>query len=79
MNTLRGRLGLFLLLIGLGLLGIFFASDQSQNPQFGLFFLGAFLMTLGGFWFWRGRTPPPPSERFRLLRKMMSSSTRKKK
>ena len=74
----RARLGSYLVLIGLILLVIFFASDQSQNPQFGLFFSGSLLTILGGFIIWRFRPPPAPSGRFGLFRKMSDRSKTKK-
>ena len=74
----KQRIGSYLILIGLILLVIFFASDQSQNPQFGLFFGGSVLTILGGFMFWRFRPPPTPSGRFGLFRKMSERSKIKK-
>jgi uncharacterized membrane protein HdeD (DUF308 family) len=78
MSFSRQRIGSFLILIGLILLVIFFASDQSQDPQFGLFFGGTVLTILGGFMFWHFRPPPTPSGRFRLFRKMSERSRTKK-
>jgi hypothetical protein len=64
------RLGSFIMLIGLILLVIFFASDQSQKPEFELFFSGSLLTILGGFMILRYRPPAQPSGRFRVLRGM---------
>ena len=37
----RSRLGQFFFLIGLIMLIVFFGTDQSRNPQYYLFYLGA--------------------------------------
>jgi hypothetical protein len=66
------RLAQFFLLIGVVLLVLFFGTDQSQNPQFGLFFLAALITGLGAFLMFRAYKPPPPSGRFQTLRRMMS-------
>jgi len=72
------RFGHFLLVIGLFFLLIFFASDQSNNPQFGMFFGGFLLSILGAFLAWRFRSPPNPVERFSLLRKITGGFKKKK-
>jgi hypothetical protein len=73
------RVGIYFFLIGFLLLGVFFISDQSQNPQFELFLGGAILVGLGGFLSWRFRPPATPSGRFSLLGKMKNRSNTKKK
>lgn len=73
------RVGHFFLVIGLFILLLFFASDQSHNPQFGLFFVGLLLSAFGFFLAWRYRSQPEPSERFRALRKRSGNKKNKKK
>jgi hypothetical protein len=65
----KSRIGQFFLALGLFLLIIFLATDQSQHPQFGLFFFAAFSLAGGIYLFLRFRKPPIPSERFRAVRK----------
>jgi hypothetical protein len=78
MSVSLRRFGHFLLVIGIFFLVLFFASDQSDNPQFGMFFGGALLSLLGGLLSWKFRSQPTPSERFRTLRRMRNSSKKKK-
>lgn len=69
MHIEKGRLGEFFLFIGLILLIIFFATDQSQDPQAWLFFLGLLVLGLGFYFIRRDWKPPGPSQRFRIFRK----------
>lgn len=65
------RLGQFLLISGLVLLIIFFATDQLRDPQFCLFFWGAGAFSLGAYLIWRNYQPPPRAgERFRTVRRI---------
>jgi hypothetical protein len=64
-----GRLGQFCFFIGLVLLVVFFATDQSQHPQVGFFFGGLILVISGIYLIRRDWKPQPPSNRFRLLRR----------
>ncbi len=68
MQIERGRVGQFFLFVGLILLVIFFATDQSQEPQVGWFFGGLLVMGVGVYLIWKDWKPRPPSQRFRLLR-----------
>jgi hypothetical protein len=67
----RSRLGQFFFIIGFVMLVVFFGTDQSRDPQYYLFFLGAPLTAFGLFLYWRHRSPPPPANRFSGVRKMM--------
>lgn len=68
------RLGTFFLLIGFVMLVLFFGTDQSQNPQYLLFFGGTPLTALGVYLIWRNRKPPQASSRFSGLRHIMNRS-----
>ena len=78
MSISIGRIGYFFLVIGFFFLLLFFASDQSQHPKFGLFFGGLLLSVLGGFLAWHFRERPEASERFRMLKRMSEKSKKKK-
>ena len=69
MKVERGRLGSFFLFIGLVLWMIFFFTDQAKYPSYGYFFVGAALLFLGGYLWWRDRKPPPETARFRSYRR----------
>ena len=80
---LRQRFGTFFLVIGLAMVGLFILSDASNQPQFGLFFLGV-VGVLGGVVLWwraptRSALPPKPSGRFRLVRSLVNRSKPRKK
>jgi hypothetical protein len=68
----RPRMGTFFILIGLGLLFLFLASDVSNSVDFRYFFWGALLLSAG--FFIRKLTLPPskPSTRFSGLRKLLA-------
>jgi len=69
MRIEKGRLGEFFLFIGLIVLIIFFATDQSQDPQAWLFFLGLGMLGLGAYFIWKDWKPPAPRQRFKMFRK----------
>jgi len=69
MRTGKNILGRVLLLIGLILLVIFFATDQSKNPSYGYFCIGLVVTLLGLVLMVRGHQPPAESMRFRTLRR----------
>lgn len=71
MEVDKYRLAQYFLIIGIVLLVVFFATDQSQNPQFGLFFIGALATGLGAFLMVKSYKPPPPSTRFQTIRRIM--------
>lgn len=63
------RLGTFLILIGIGIIILFAASDYSGQPNFDYLFWAVLSLTLGMVL--RGRKAPvPPSGRFGSLRKL---------
>lgn len=69
------RVGTFFLVMGLGFVIMFVASDLAETVNFDLFFIG---VLLGGFGiFLRRRAPsPPPSGRFETWRKMRSGKNK---
>jgi len=71
----KSRLGTFFLLIGLVMLILFFGTDQSQNPQYILFFGGTPLTVLGVYLLWSDRKPTEPTTRFSGVRRLMSRRT----
>jgi LPXTG-motif cell wall-anchored protein len=73
------QIGQFFLFIGVILLVIFFASDQSQNTPWVYFISGAALVALGGILLWRKRGPDLESSRFRSYRKMRDRPKKVKK
>lgn len=79
MSIDKSRIGLFFLLIGLFLMIIFFATDQSQNPKFWMFFFGILSLSLGIYMALRFRRQPEDSGRFRLLRKYQDTQKEKSK
>jgi hypothetical protein len=71
MEVDKFRLAQFFLIIGIVLLVVFFGTDQSQSPQFGLFFIGALITGVGAFLLAKSYKPPPPSTRFQGIKKIM--------
>jgi cadmium resistance protein CadD (predicted permease) len=70
MHIRLGRLGQFLLFIGIILLVVFFVTDQNTYFQPGFFFIGLVLSFLGVYIIWRDWKPTGESSRFRTLRRM---------
>ncbi len=68
MQIKKGRVGLFLLVIGLVLFAIFFTTSGANNPQLGFFFSGLLFAAVGVYLMWRDAKPPPPSSRFRVFK-----------
>jgi O-antigen/teichoic acid export membrane protein len=73
------QIGEFFLFIGIVLLVIFFASDQSENTAWGYFIGGAALTALGGYLMWRNRRPDLESGRFKSYRRMRDRPKKVKK
>lgn len=74
MRVERGRVGLFLLFIGLISLVIFFTASRSENPGYQYFFIGLLLSAVGVALIWRGRKPPQETRRFRIFRRQKSKA-----
>jgi cytochrome c biogenesis protein CcdA len=69
-KDLISRIGTFFLLIGLGLVILFIASDVGKTTNFGYFFIGIIMLFIG--WHFKRITAPPPkpSARFEGIRKI---------
>jgi hypothetical protein len=72
------RIGTFFLVMGIGFILLFVASDLAETVYFDLFFIGLFLTGFGIF-LRRKADPPPSSGRFETWRKLRSRENRKKK
>jgi len=71
MGQLKQRIGNFLILIGILLLILFFASNANETPNF-LFLLGGVGSVFLGYQFAkRPRIEPSESKRFRTVRRIM--------
>ena len=82
MSIQRGRLGQFILVIGLIVFAVFLVSDQTASPQFGLCLVGVLTIVLGVWMIWRDHKPPvTETTRFRSYRKYQQKrrETREKK
>lgn len=78
MQVGKGKIGRFLFFIGLILLVVFFAMDQSKHPAYGYFCAGVIVVFLGGMLLLRGQKPPEESMRFRTLRKWREQQRQRK-
>jgi predicted membrane channel-forming protein YqfA (hemolysin III family) len=66
---LVNRIGTFLIMVGLVLIGLYIASDSAGVPTCNLLLAGAVLLILGIFLWFRNPLPSgPPSGRFRILK-----------
>ena len=75
---LINRIGTFFILIGLGLIGLFILSDVADSPSCNYLVIGAILLGLGIFlWFKDPRQPPEPTGRFRLLQRSKKDKDKK--
>lgn len=79
MHIRLGRLGQFLLFIGILLLVVFFVTDQNTYFSPGFFFVGLALSLLGVYIIWRDWKPAGESRRFRTLRRMRKKDEPEKK
>ena len=75
------RFAQFLFFVGMMLLFVFWAGQQSSEitSVLPLLFCGSFCMIFGAFLYWRTRPKPVESERFRTLRKLLRPSKDPKK
>jgi hypothetical protein len=78
MQVGKSKIGRFLFFIGLILLVVFFAVDQSLHPSYGYFCIGVIVVLLGGLLMLRGQPPPAESMRFRTLRKWREQQQQRK-
>jgi hypothetical protein len=69
---LINKVGTFLILIGLLLIGLFIYSDLVDAPACGYLFFGGITLAAGIYMWFRNPLPPPkPPDRFRLFRKQV--------
>jgi 4-amino-4-deoxy-L-arabinose transferase-like glycosyltransferase len=78
MQSGKSKIGRFLLFIGLILLVVFFAVDQSKNPSYGYFCIGLVVAILGGILMVRRHQPPAESARFRTVRRWREQQRQRK-
>ncbi len=67
------RVGTFLILLGLGMLILFIASDYANQSNFDYLFWAVLAVTVG-LMLRRRKAPPPPSSRFESLRRWTGRS-----
>jgi len=74
------RFGLFFILIGLGLLFLFWLTTQGENaqPEANFLILGALSLLFGIWRVWRNRPKPQDAERFKTAKKLFSREKKKK-
>jgi hypothetical protein len=72
-NEFLVRVGTFLILLGMGMLILFIASDYAKQSNFDYLFWAVLAVTVG-FMLRRRKAPPPPSGRFESLRKWTGRS-----
>jgi len=73
------RIGTFLMLVGMLMLGLFILSDIAQSPACGFLIIGGILLLLGIFLWFRDPTPPPQETgRFRILKGAGKKQEKKK-
>ena len=70
--TIKGRVGVFFILIGLVILLLYIASLQADQPNFTLLCVALAGLISGVVIAWRSRPPPVSDERFRILRHSQS-------
>ena len=63
------RVGTFFMLVGLVLIGLFILSDVAGAPTCNFLVIGAVLLVVGAYLWFRNPLPAaPPSERFRIFK-----------
>jgi hypothetical protein len=70
-KEILGRIGIFFILVGIGLLVLFFISDASGQVRFDYFCWGGLILTLGFVLRGQLRRKVTPSGRFSLVKKMI--------
>lgn len=70
--TIKGRVGIFFIFIGLVVLLLYIASLQADQPNFTLLCIALAGLILGVAIAWRNRQPAASDERFRILRHSQS-------
>ncbi|KAA3642247.1 MAG: LPXTG cell wall anchor domain-containing protein [Chloroflexi bacterium] len=73
------RIGSFFWWVGLFLILLFVTTDLREQPEFNFLLLGLVLMALGFFLWRRYHQPPEPSNRFSLIRRLLSRNSSKDK
>jgi len=71
------RVGTFFILLGVGILVLFIASDSAGAANFDYLFW-AMLAIIIGFFLHRNREPSPPADRFGVLRRFRGSGKDRK-
>lgn len=69
------RVGTFFLLVGIGLVVLFFLSEAASQTAFGYFCWGAILLVIGFMFRAQYKRSIQPSDRFRIL-KMLAPKSR---
>ncbi len=67
------RIGTFLILVGIGMLILFVASNSANQPNFDYLFWAVLAVTVG-LMLRRRKAPPPRSNRFESLRRWTGRS-----
>jgi hypothetical protein len=76
---MSNRIGTFLILVGLFLIGLFAYSDMVKAPVCNLLIIGGVTLALGVFLWFRNPTPPgQPTGRFRILKGAGKKQEKKK-
>ncbi len=76
-GPLAPRVGTFFILMGLGLIVLFIASDAAGEAVFDYFFFGVIGLAIG-FILRRKAPAPPPSSRFGGIRRMRENAKKRK-
>jgi len=70
------RVGLFFIVMGVGIFILFVASDLAEKPDFDYLFIAMALIGIG-WMFRRKKAPPPSADRFSYFRRMRTGRNRK--
>jgi hypothetical protein len=72
------RVGLFFIVMGVGIFILFIASDLAEKPDFDYLFIAMLLVGIGWV-FRRKKAPPPSADRFSYFRRMRTGKKSKGK